>query len=333
MSVLESFSIATLSAKSRAAVRISNSSQRFELIIKVGEKSVISRSKGFRSYDDDVLTILFKSNAEKKTEFQYQQWKLFSQDFVPVEVEKIEKFGHTLITFWDDTLAITEEIPKYLIATFKKLSITLDLGSADLESFYKMFSFVKDPKLELKHVLVGSYANTKDEVVETVLHECRAIEQFSIVGGVSENFYYDLHTRQPFNFNYIHIERPQWVTKDHMIKLFLTCERVRLEEREFEVSEIRDIVNEWVDGCRLKHFEVYGKDEHYQHDFILRLSETFPIKIPIPRAKVYNPERNIHEDIMFPTDSCFLITRTDGSNGIIYEREKVLFLTTDFEMG
>ncbi|EGT57621.1 hypothetical protein CAEBREN_21545 [Caenorhabditis brenneri] len=229
--LLAVLSITMLSKKSHATAKACLRHHKYHLCYDEDYSILLERK--FETEDGHTLDLVLIDQARPL--FPYQLWRIGNQE-VLIKSTSIESNGSiTTLTqvYCDNILDFAMETLQYLSRLLPKLSVTMELKARSVDNFRKTMQSVKSAG-EMEEISVVEHIRDRDpvsqhELVKLVLDECQRVKHLTVAIPTPDNFEYP--TNMPFNFDSISMDTARWVSKEHFIKLFLSCKQVELHSK------------------------------------------------------------------------------------------------------
>ncbi|CAL2027984.1 unnamed protein product [Caenorhabditis brenneri] len=139
-------------------------------------------------------------------------------------------------------------------------------------------------------------------------------------------------TSMPFNFDSISMDTARWVSKEHFIKLFLSCKQVELDSKNFNNADLTAIFKSWTEGSRLEYLQFEGTFGFYHGKTLTEVVRELPGATAVRNAIV--PAGSTFRTVTFGEDECFLIQQNDGqTRALVYIVYRTIVLSTNFQIG
>ncbi|CAL2027977.1 unnamed protein product [Caenorhabditis brenneri] len=331
--LLEALSIAMLSKKSQATVRACLRHHKYHL--RYVEDKNIRLERKFLNGNGHILVLLLNDQTPPPASFQ--QWRFGSHE-VAIKSKSKESNG-VIATF---TNVVTDNISnfatgilQYLSSLRPKLSLTLENSNA--EKIRRIVQSVESVK-EIKDInFVRPYWNRnkgpQDELVKLVLDECQRAKNLNVAIPTSDSFVYPI-TTMPFNFDSIFMTTARWVSREHFIKMFLSCKKVQLQWKNFTDDDLTAIFKAWTEGSRLEYLELEGTFDFYRGKKLGSVFRQFPGAAPVRNAIVPEWSIPISEVVRFGEGKCYRMQQRDAqTTALVCINNKSVILTTDFKIG
>ncbi|EGT57593.1 hypothetical protein CAEBREN_18177 [Caenorhabditis brenneri] len=324
--LLAVLSIKMLSKKFDETVRVCLRHHKYHL--RYVEDVSFRLERKFSNEDGGNMLVLALLNRSL-VELPCQLWRIGDQE-VPVESTSNESNGtiSTLTKVYCDSVSdFAMETLQYLSRLLPKLSLTLKLKTENVETFRKIMQSVRSVN-ELKEIEVGTFDGSglgpQDELVKLILDESRRTKNLFLYFPTSDNFVYP--TSVPFSFDSVLMATAGWVSRDHFIKMFLSCKKVQLQWKNFDFEDLNAIFKAWIEGSSLEYLEFVGTSKGKTLDSIL---EKFPGAVPVRIAKI--PFKG-PQFVRFDEGKCYLIQRNNEQALVCIFKYSVI-LTTNFQIG
>ncbi|CAL2027983.1 unnamed protein product [Caenorhabditis brenneri] len=330
--LLAVLSITTLSKKSQAIVIACLRHHKYHLCYDEDYNILLERK--FGKEDGHILNLVLIDQARPL--FPCQLRRIGNQE-VPIKSTTIESNG--LITtltevYCDNILDFAMETLQYLSRLLPRLSVTMELKAHDVDTFRRTMRSVESVG-EIKEITVvesfrNRYPDPQDEYVKLVLEESQRVKQLAIRVRTSDNFEYP--TRVPFQFDSISMVSAGWISREHFIKLFLSCKTVVLERKNFNNEDLVAIFKSWTDGSRLEYLQFHGTFGFYHGKTLTEIVGELPGATAVRNAIV--PTGSTFRVVTFGEDECFLIQQSDGqTRALVYIVYHTIMLSTNFRIG
>ncbi|EGT57580.1 hypothetical protein CAEBREN_22027 [Caenorhabditis brenneri] len=330
--LLAVLSIAMLSKKSNATARACLRQHKYHL--RYFENVSFQLVRKFSNEDGNtlVLALLDRSLVESP----YQLWPIGYQE-VPIESTSNESSG-TILTltkvYCDNTSDFAMETLQYLSRLLPKLSLTLKLKTQNVETFRRIMQSVRSVN-ELKEIDVGSFDNgsgPQDELVKLILDESHRAKNLFVYFQTSDNFVYP--TSVPFSFDSVFMTTPGWISRDHFIRMFLSCKKVQLQWKDFDDEDLTAIFKAWTEGSSLEYLEFVGAGIFHQGKTLDNILEEFPGAVPVRIAEIPTGLSTGLHFVRFGEGKCYLIQRKNGqTKALVCIYHYSVILTTNFQIG
>ncbi|CAL2027982.1 unnamed protein product [Caenorhabditis brenneri] len=269
---------------------------------------------------------------------RFQLWRIGNQE-VPIISRSIESNGK-ISTFAqvypDNYLNFAAETLQFLSRLLPKLSLTLKLKAQNVECFRRTMQSVESVE-EIKEISIVRSSWIKnpfpqDELVKLVLDESQRVKNLTVKVQTSDNFEYP--TSLPFNFDSISMTSSGWISRDHFIKLFMSCKKVQLQWKNFNEEDLVAIFKAWTEGSLLEVLQFVGAPNFYRGKTLDSILEELPGAAPIRNAIISLGICRRPRVVRFGEGKCFLIQQNDEQTTalvcIVYQS---VILTTDFKIG
>ncbi|EGT57642.1 hypothetical protein CAEBREN_01311 [Caenorhabditis brenneri] len=321
-----------LSKKSHATAKVCLRHHKYHLWYDEDYSILLERK--FETEDGHVLNLVLNDGARPL--FPCQQWRIGNQE-VPIKSTSIESNGSiTTLTevYCDNILDFAIETLQYLSRLLPRLSVTMELKAHDVDTFRRTMRSVESVG-EIKEITVvesfrNRYPDPQDEYVKLVLEESQRVKQLAIRVRTSDNFEYP--TSMPFNFDSVSINTAGWISREHFIKLFLSCKTVVLDRKNFNNEDLVAIFKSWTEGSRLEYFQFHGTFGFYHGKTLTEIVGELPGATAVRNAIV--PTGSAFRVVTFGEDECFMIQQNDGEKrALVYIVYQTIMLSTNFQIG
>ncbi|EGT57623.1 hypothetical protein CAEBREN_02551 [Caenorhabditis brenneri] len=141
---------------------------------------------------------------------------------------------------------------------FPKIVFNFDFGASSPSDFRRMMNLTKILNVPVETVDIHHY-KINDSFMREILTECFDVKILTAIGS-SSSFQYDFQTNAPFKFDYFRLSNAAWVTKDHLVNLFLGCKKVilDLEELHYSDQELVEIIEKWLQAPKPQYLGLFG---------------------------------------------------------------------------
>ncbi|CAL2027974.1 unnamed protein product [Caenorhabditis brenneri] len=316
MRLLEAFILSTLSKKTFRTVSLSFRRQNFDLMYNV--KGLFRLEKVPYLNEDSEFKI-------ELIEYQKKEdiYKRPDPNVLPVQV--LEK----LVGVFSP-----KEITEFIISLLRNVRLMLAIKSTNVETFRNVLEIFK-PIKEIDEIEILRPIDSKhddDELTRLVLEEARCAKVLRTDLKTTSNFTYDYTKNEPFSFDVISWFAGRWITKNHILTLFMNCKAVSLPEIDYEDAEIAEILQKWKEGSKLEWFRI-SRCKLRKPDLLTNLVKHFPGATPIRKAQVNIYDQRDLLVIDFRDDTCFMVQRHDGTEFLVYFIGSLAGFTKDFKIG
>ncbi|CAL2027979.1 unnamed protein product [Caenorhabditis brenneri] len=332
--LLSVLSITMLSKKSHATARACLRHHNYHL--RYVEDQSIRLERKFEKEDGHILILVLIGQTPPP--FPFELWRIGNQE-IAIESTRNESRG-TISTithvYSDNILDFATETLQYLSRLLPKLSVTLELKARSVESFRKTMKSVESAS-EIKEINVEEHAWNRDpvsqnEFVKLVLDECQQAKKLCIIIQTPDNFEYP--TSVQFKFDSISMVSAEWVSRDHFIKLFLSCKKVQLYSKNFNDEDLAAIFKAWTEGSSLEYLEFVGLGTFYRGKTLNSSLEVLPGAAPVKNALIQTEVFTRSHVETFGEGKCCLIQQNDKQKtALVCINYKSVILTTDFKIG
>lgn len=215
-----------------------------------------------------------------------------------------------------------EQSYNYAKHVLKFLAEGFDIFNVSLTYFYNwdevftperlandFLPFLTSFPLRLHKMSVSFNVEHPDESIKSILKQCRNATELNLSARSSPEFQMD-----PAELGQLHLEEliltgGFWVTVDHILNCFMTCETVELTHPVLDADRLPLIVEEWQEGCRLENLLIgYQSDVH-------PFRTIFP-NIEDQAEKAYISERDEWDDRDHLQDY-FIIHQENGTEALV----------------
>ncbi|EGT57584.1 hypothetical protein CAEBREN_04621 [Caenorhabditis brenneri] len=331
--LLSALTIAMLSKKSHATVRTCLRHHNYHL--RYDEDYSIRLERKFGKKDGHAL-VLFLIDQDRPL-FSCQLWRIGSQEVFTksMSTESNGSISTRTSVCCDNKLDFATETLQYLSRLLPKLSLTLKLKARSVETFRKTMKSVESAE-EINEISVVEHVWDRDpvsqnEFVKVVLDESQRAKNLSVHFLPSNNFEYP--TSVPFKFDYVSMISTSWISRDHFIKLFLSCKKVHLKWKNFEDEDLAAIFKAWTEGSPLEVLQFLGTQNFYLGkilDFLKQLPGAAPVKNAIISTGIFTRP----SIITFGEGKCYLIQQSNGQKtALVYTVYQSIMLSTKFQIG
>ncbi|EGT57553.1 hypothetical protein CAEBREN_06920 [Caenorhabditis brenneri] len=333
MGLLEALSIAMLSKKSQATVRACLRHHKYHL--RYVDDQNIRVERKLPNGNGHILVLLLNDRTPPPVSFQL--WR-FGNHEVAIKSKSKESNG-VIATFTnvvsDNISNFATEILQYLSSLRPKLSLTLGISNAEkIRRIMKSVESVEEiKKISVLRPSWNSNKSPHDELVKLVLDECQRAKNLSVSIPTSDNFVYPI-TTMPFNFDSIFMSTARWVSREHFIKMFLSCKKVQLQWKNFTDEDLTAIFKSWTEGSRLEYLELEGTFDFYRGKKLGGVFRGIPGAAPVRNAIVPGWSIPNSEVVSFGGGKCYRVQQRDGqTTALVCINYKSVILTTDFKIG
>ncbi|CAL2027976.1 unnamed protein product [Caenorhabditis brenneri] len=335
--LLAVISITMLSKKSHATARACLSHHKYHL--KYVQDNYFRLERTFLNEYGNTLILDLHNQKYCLLRMPHQVWRIGNQE-VAIESMTTDPDGTLTASthvFSDNYVDLTTETLRYLSTLLPKLSLTLTLTVSDAETFRRIMKSVESvEEIEEMNVHGPSWHRVPvylDEVAKLVLDECRRAKKLRLAVHTSENFVYPT-TTMPFDFDSINVTSAHWVSREHFIKLFLSCKTVVLDRKDYNDADLIAIFKAWTEGSRLEYLSLHGTVPFYIRTRLDNILKEIPGAVPVRNAIV--PAVSIRDSrlVKFSEGKCYRIQQRDGqATALVFIYLYSAMLTTKFQIG
>ncbi|CAL2048604.1 unnamed protein product [Caenorhabditis brenneri] len=327
------FLLTALSTKMSKIVFLALRLERISLTYNVNRSIEITRQVP----DEHRLDLFHQSKQCLALEYKF--FKILKQDDVSTrEVSTEERLiKNSIQTFWQFEL---EVLMKFILRKSPNAILKLKFGTPDIEIFRNAMQMIKESKLitklnvnEIKvepclSDLDAIWARTYNDFLRLVLNEGRCAERLHVYHISSDNFVYDIN-QPPFTFDEFYFTDAEWISKNHFLKLLLTCKSVYLLGVEYSNEDLVEILKGWQESSSLDALYILRLDFNYELD-LETIMQQFPQAriVRCARFPSDSPNRNTE----FFSKQCFEIQKWNGEQKlIIYDARGEIIITSHCE--
>ncbi|CAL2027978.1 unnamed protein product [Caenorhabditis brenneri] len=330
--LLAVLSITMLSKKSHATAKACLRHHKYHLCYDEDYSILLERK--FETEDGHTLDLVLIDQARPL--FPYQLWRIGNQEVV-IKSTSIESNGSiTTLTqvYCDNILDFAMETLQYFSRLLPKLSVTMELKARSVHTFRRTMQSVESAA-EIEEINVEEHVWDRDpvsqhELVKLVLDECQRVKQLTVKVQTPNNFEYP--TSMPFNFDSVSINTAGWISREHFIKLFLSCKQVELHSKNFNDEDLTAIFKSWTEGSRLEYLQFDGTFGFYNGKTLIEIVGELPGATAVRNAIVSTG--STPRVVTFGEDECFLIQQNDGqTRALVYIFYQTIMLSTNFRIG
>ncbi|EGT57615.1 hypothetical protein CAEBREN_09863 [Caenorhabditis brenneri] len=206
---------------------------------------------------------------------------------------------------------------------FPKIVFCFDFGASSPSDFQRMMNLTKILNVPVETVHIN-HGKINDSFMREILTECLDVKILTVIGS-SPDFQYDFQTNAPFRFDYFRLSNAAWVTKDHLVNLFMGCKKVYLTapwrvNLDYNDQELTEICEKWLEAPEAEYLEI--KSSQSFAEGIGKL----PGAVPLREVTTDSPSR-----MEFGPGEGYMMKKMDGTLAIIYHDGKDIVFRTDFE--
>ncbi|CAL2027981.1 unnamed protein product [Caenorhabditis brenneri] len=326
--------ITTLSKKSKATAIACLRHHKYHL--RYVEDHSFQLERKFLHEDGHVLVLVLIDQTPPP--FPCQIWRIGNQE-VPVESTSNESSGtiSTITHVYSDNLFdFATETLQYLSRLLSKLSVTIKLKARSVDIFRRTMKSVESAG-EIEEINVEENVWDRDpvsqnELVKSVLDESQKAKKLCVTIPTPDNFEYP--TSVPFKFDSISMASTGWISRNHFIKLFLSCKKVQLKWKNFNDEDLAAIFKAWTEGSPLEVLQFLGTQHFYIGKTLDRILEGIPGATPVKNAIVSPGMFTGPRIITFGEGKCYRIQQRDGqTTALVFIYIYSVVLSTKFQIG
>ncbi|CAL2027980.1 unnamed protein product [Caenorhabditis brenneri] len=332
--LLALISITMLSKKSKATASACLRHHKYHL--RYYEDYSIRLERKFEKEDGQLLVLVLIDPTPPLC--PHQMWRIGNQEVLIKS--KINESNGTVSTLThvhsDNVSDFATETLQYLSRLLPKISVTLKLKARTVDTFRKTMKSVKGAG-EIKDIKIVEQFWDRDpvsqnELVKLVLDKSQRAKNLSVYFLTAENFEYPLSV--PFKFDYVSMISTRWISRDHFIKLFLSCKKVDLKWKNFNDEDLAAIFKAWTEGSPLEVLQFLGTQHFYIGKTLDRILEGIPGATPVKNAIVSPGMFTGPRIITFGEGKCYLIQQNNGqTTALVYNVYQSIMLSTKFQIG
>ncbi|EGT57567.1 hypothetical protein CAEBREN_09025 [Caenorhabditis brenneri] len=320
MDFIDVFSLYFASEKSKTLVKSFFNRQECELIYDldtVKPRILINKRKSLENYH-------YKTRNQVAIVPKLHAWKhvyLFCS-FMTIETEQFQITVESCDDMYKGLMRFVREL-------FPKIHFSFEFGPSPLEVIRRNMRIAKALNVPIERVKIGGKYWWKETIKEKRMRAC--LKEYSdvktlIVNVSPSDFQYDFQTNPPFKFDLFKLSAARWVTKDHLINLFLGCKKVYLRDyrgMSYTELELMEICEKWLEAPETQYLGI-----QFSQSFSEGIGK-LPGAVPLREANADYPCFG-HRMKLDPGKG-YMMKKADGTPAIVYHDRSNIVFRTDFE--